>query len=112
MATFQLIRTVLAQPFPDRGEQISLNVVHPKTGAPEFFALKRPTAADSMLEHIDFNPLFDRLSVDNIISLFASVLLERHIVLVSSDISVLSACAHAVIGMWNLFLVPVIEYDL
>lgn len=50
----------------------------------ETVTLKRPL--DSRLEHVDFSLLFATLSPRKIIQLFSSMLMERRIILCSSNL--------------------------
>ena len=58
--------------------------------------------------------MFDSLSLTNILSLFGALLEEYHVILYSKDLTKVSDCAHAAIGMilppfsWQSIYIPVL----
>eukprot|EP00794_Sanderia_malayensis_P007526 gene7527-8363_t len=75
-------------------------------------------AGDSAIhEHVDFKQLFDCLSVQMILHALSALLLERRILLVSSQLSLLSACCHAFVSLlypfqWQHTYIPVLPHQL
>jgi hypothetical protein len=117
VAVFSFLKSVLANAFPKPGSTVSISVQDPTTGEPQEVKLTRPYASDPMLEYIDFNPLFDRLSISHILSVFVSILLERRIIFFAKDIYILSSVVHACMAMiypfaWQHVFIPVLPKSL
>ncbi|XP_030845398.1 DENN domain-containing protein 2A isoform X2 [Strongylocentrotus purpuratus] len=82
---------------------------------PKPLLLQRP--ADQRLEHVDFDTLFNCLSVNRIVQIFASLLLERRVIMCSGKLSKLSRCSQALVGLlypfsWQHVYVPVLPEKL
>ncbi|KAM4796449.1 DENN domain-containing protein 2C [Rhinophrynus dorsalis] len=104
------MRSVMDAPFPAPGRTITVKSFLPGSGN-EVIELCRPM--DSRLEHVDFDSLFNCLSVSLLIKVFASLLLERRVIFVADNLSTLSKCAHAVVAMlypftWQHTYIPVL----
>eukprot|EP01137_Pigoraptor_chileana_P021421 Opistho-2@85086 len=73
----------------------------------------RPHPPDLPAADFGFAPLFRRLSVENIISLLTAILLERRVVIYSSELSMLTLCTEAVLSLihpfaWHYVYIPVL----
>ncbi|XP_062450836.1 DENN domain-containing protein 2C isoform X2 [Rhea pennata] len=104
------MRSVMEAPFPDPGCTITVKSFLPGAGN-EVLELCRPL--DSRLEHVDFECLFKCLSVSHMIRVFASLLLERRVILVADNLSTLSKCGHAAVATlypftWQHTYIPVL----
>ncbi|XP_041531644.1 DENN domain-containing protein 2A-like isoform X1 [Microtus oregoni] len=105
-----LMRSVMEAPFPALGKTIIVKNFLPGSGT-EVIELCRPL--DSRLEHVDFESLFSSLSVRHLISVFASLLLERRVIFIADKLSTLSKCCHAVVALiypfsWQHTYIPVL----
>ncbi|XP_025933070.1 DENN domain-containing protein 2C isoform X2 [Apteryx rowi] len=104
------MRSVMEAPFPAPGCTITVKSFLPGAGN-EVMELCRPL--DSRLEHVDFECLFKCLSVSHMIRVFASLLLERRVILVADNLSTLSKCGHAAVATlypftWQHTYIPVL----
>ncbi|XP_019369304.1 PREDICTED: DENN domain-containing protein 2C [Gavialis gangeticus] len=104
------MRSVMEAPFPAPGRTIAVKSFLPGAGN-EVIELCRPL--DSRLEHVDFECLFQCLSVCHLIRVCASLLLERRVIFVADSLSTLSKCGHAVVAMlypftWQHTYIPVL----
>ncbi|NXX98316.1 DEN2D protein, partial [Centropus bengalensis] len=77
----------------------------------QLIELTRPV--DSHLEHVEFQALLQRLSPHLILSIFASAVLERRLIFLAEELSVLSQCIHAVAALlypftWAHTYIPVV----
>ncbi|XP_059509491.1 DENN domain-containing protein 2D-like isoform X2 [Stegostoma tigrinum] len=96
--------------FPAPGKTVSVKSFIPDSGT-EIINLTRPS--DSRLEHVDFSSLFEYLSEENVIAIFASLLLERRVIFLAEELSILSQCIHAVAALlypftWQHTYIPVL----
>ncbi|XP_043932591.1 DENN domain-containing protein 2D isoform X2 [Protopterus annectens] len=96
--------------FPAPGKSVQVKSFIPEHGT-EIIELTRPL--DSRLEHVDFRPLLKHLSEEKIIKVFASALLERRIIFLAEELSILSQCIHAVAALlypftWQHTYIPVL----
>ncbi|NWW76180.1 DEN2C protein, partial [Climacteris rufus] len=104
------MRSVMEAPFPAPGRTIALRSFLPGAGD-EVMELCRPL--DSRLEHVDFECLFQCLSVSHTVQVFASLLLERRVIFVADNLSTLSKCGHAAVATlypftWQHTYIPVL----
>ncbi|XP_027515602.1 DENN domain-containing protein 2C isoform X2 [Corapipo altera] len=104
------MRSVMEAPFPAPGRTITVRSFLPGAGD-EVMELCRPL--DSRLEHVDFECLFQCLSVPHTIRVFASLLLERRVIFVADNLSTLSKCGHAAVATlypftWQHTYIPVL----
>ncbi|XP_078500252.1 DENN domain-containing protein 2D isoform X2 [Lissotriton helveticus] len=100
--------------FPAPGKTVSVKSFIPDSGT-EFIKLTRPL--DSRLEHVDFRILIERVSSEIILCIFASAVLERRIIFLAEELSVLSHCTHAVAALlypfkWEHTFIPVLPKNL
>ncbi|CAH7470677.1 Dennd2a [Phodopus roborovskii] len=105
-----LMRSVMEAPFPALGKTIAVKNFLPGSGT-EVIELCRPL--DSRLEHVDFESLFSSLSVRHLVSVFASLLLERRVIFIADKLSTLSKCCHAMVALiypfsWQHTYIPVL----
>jgi hypothetical protein len=54
---------------------------------------------DDLFSYVDFSPLFCLMEPDNIISIFASLLVERRVIFVARKLSNLSSCIQACVAL-------------
>ncbi|XP_025066948.1 DENN domain-containing protein 2D isoform X1 [Alligator sinensis] len=97
-------------PFPAPGKTVTIKSFIPESGT-ELIELTRPL--DSRLEHVEFQALLQRLTPGIIIQIFASAVLERRIIFLAEELSVLSQCIHAVAALlypftWAHTYIPVV----
>ncbi|XP_029428745.1 DENN domain-containing protein 2D isoform X2 [Rhinatrema bivittatum] len=97
-------------PFPAPGKTVRIKSFIPDSGT-EIIELTRPL--DSRFEHVDFGALVHRLRPEQILWLFASAVLERRIIFLADELSVLSQCIHAVAALlypfsWEHTYIPVL----
>ncbi|KAM4563952.1 DENN domain-containing protein 2C isoform 2-T2 [Odontesthes bonariensis] len=107
---YPFMRSVMEAPFPAPGRTVTVKSFLPGSGN-EVLTLCRPV--DSRLEHVDFDSLLQCLSVGKLLQVFASLLLERRVILIADKLSVLSRCGHAVLALlypftWQHTFVPVL----
>ncbi|KAJ8395125.1 hypothetical protein AAFF_G00035810 [Aldrovandia affinis] len=107
---YPFMRSVMEAPFPAPGRTITVKSFLPGSGN-EVLTLCRPV--DSRLEHVDFECLFQCLSVGQLLQVFASLVLERRVVFIADKLSTLSRCAHAALALlypftWQHTFVPVL----
>ncbi|OCT86081.1 DENN domain-containing protein 2A [Xenopus laevis] len=104
------MRSIMEAPFPALGRKITVKNFLPGSGT-EVIELCRPL--DSRLEHVDFETLFSTLSIRHVIQIFASLLLERRVILMADTLSTLSKCCHAMVALiypfaWQHTYIPVL----
>ncbi|XP_068615189.1 DENN domain-containing protein 2C-like [Brachionichthys hirsutus] len=107
---YPFMRSVMEAPFPAPGRTVTVKSFLPGSGN-EVLTLCRPV--DSRLEHVDFDSLLQCLSVEKLLQVFASILLERRVILIADKLSVLSRCCHAVLALlypftWQHTFIPVL----
>ncbi|XP_030649572.1 DENN domain-containing protein 2B isoform X1 [Chanos chanos] len=107
---YPFMRSLMESPFPAPGKTIKVKTFLPGAGN-EVIELRRPM--DSRLEHVDFESLFNCLSVRQVVRVFASLLLERRVIFVADKLSTLSSCVHAVVALlypfsWQHTFIPVL----
>ena len=62
-------------------------------------SLSRPNDSDSLLDHVDFEPLLHYLDPPNIFAAFISLLLERRVIFIADTLGTLSACVQATVAV-------------
>ncbi|KAJ8257737.1 hypothetical protein GJAV_G00189130 [Gymnothorax javanicus] len=107
---YPFMRSVMEAPFPAPGRTITVKSFLPGSGN-EVLTLRRPV--DSRLEHVDFDSLLQCLSLERLLQVFASLLLERRVIFIADKLSTLSHCAHAALALlypftWQHTFVPVL----
>jgi hypothetical protein len=114
-----LIRSVYNQPLPQPGASLRVCI-----RADLEFQFKRPNDFDSLLDHVNipfvdlhFEPLLHYLDTTKIVSIFASLLVERRLIFIATRLSTLSACVHAAVAMlypfiWQHVFIPVLPPSL
>lgn len=97
LGDLSLINSFLAaiyeRPLPPPGETLLVTIDSKE------YAFKRPDDSDSLLGNVDFDPLLTSLSPINVLSLFASLLVERRIIFIADKLSTLSTCVQAAIAV-------------
>uniref|UniRef100_A0A8B9TJB0 DENN domain containing 2D n=1 Tax=Anas platyrhynchos TaxID=8839 RepID=A0A8B9TJB0_ANAPL len=96
-------------PFPAPGKTVTIKSFIPESGTE--VAHSGPWTAH--LEHVEFQALLQRLSPDLILHIFASAVLERRLIFLAEELSVLSQCIHAVAALlypftWAHTYIPVV----
>ncbi|XP_077357154.1 DENN domain-containing protein 2A-like isoform X2 [Festucalex cinctus] len=104
------MRAIMEAHFPAPGRTITVKTFLPGSGT-EVIELSRPS--DSHLEHVDFECLLSCLSPRLLVRVFASLLLERRVILTADKLSTLSQCCHAVVALlypfvWQHTYIPVL----
>ncbi|KAG2468026.1 DEN2D protein, partial [Polypterus senegalus] len=107
---YPFMQSLRELPFPAPGHTVKVKSFIPDSGT-EIIELTRPR--DSQLEHVDFRTLFQRLSTEEVIYVFAATVLERRIIFVAEELSTLSQCIHAVTALlypfiWQHTLIPIV----
>ncbi|XP_003388654.1 PREDICTED: DENN domain-containing protein 2A-like [Amphimedon queenslandica] len=115
VAVFTFLKSISANPFPAPGQSVSVKVIPAKTGDLETIKLRRPP--DSRLEHVDFSVLYNVLGPKKLINVFASLLMERRVILAAQRLSTLSSCCHALLALlypfeWQHTFIPVLPDEL
>uniref|UniRef100_A0A3P9HYV1 DENN/MADD domain containing 2Da n=1 Tax=Oryzias latipes TaxID=8090 RepID=A0A3P9HYV1_ORYLA len=82
--------------FPAPGHTVEIKSFIPESGT-EIIRLTRPL--DSWLEHVDFATLFNCLTDEEVLLVFAAAVLERRIVFIANELSILSQVIHAVAAL-------------
>ncbi|KAF7654988.1 hypothetical protein LDENG_00062240, partial [Lucifuga dentata] len=83
-------------PFPAPGNTVEIKSFIPESGT-EIIRLTRPL--DSYLEHVNFATLFDCLTDEEVLLVFAATVLERRIVFIADELGTLSQVIHAVAAL-------------
>ncbi|KAF3859954.1 hypothetical protein F7725_000209 [Dissostichus mawsoni] len=83
-------------PFPAPGHTVEIKSFIPESGT-EIISLTRPL--DSWLEHVNFATLFDCLTDEEVLLVFAAAVLERRIVFIAEELGTLSQIIHAVAAL-------------
>ncbi|XP_077399679.1 DENN domain-containing protein 2A-like isoform X2 [Vanacampus margaritifer] len=104
------MRAIMEAQFPAPGRTITVKTFLPGSGT-EVMELCRPS--DSHLEHVDLECLLSCLSPRLLLRVFASLLLERRVILTADKLSILSQCCHAVVAVlypfvWQHTYIPVL----
>ncbi|KAM6929953.1 DENN/MADD domain containing 2Da isoform 2-T2 [Lycodopsis pacificus] len=88
-------------PFPAPGHTVEIKSFIPESGT-EIISLTRPL--DSWLEHVNFHTLFDCLTDEEVLLVFAATVLERRIVFIADELGTLSQVIHAVAALLYPFI--------
>uniref|UniRef100_A0A3P8UWG9 DENN/MADD domain containing 2Da n=1 Tax=Cynoglossus semilaevis TaxID=244447 RepID=A0A3P8UWG9_CYNSE len=96
--------------FPAPGHTVEIKSFIPESGT-EIISLTRPL--DSWLEHVNFAILFDCLTDEEVLLVFAAAVLERRIIFVADELGTLSQVIHAVAALlypftWQHTFIPII----
>lgn len=86
------IGRLLEKPLPAPGETLEVDLSS-ELNTPNNvnkWRFTRPNEEDSLFEHVDFEPLLEKMCFENILICFASLLVERRTIFVSSKLSTLS----------------------
>ena len=110
---YAFLRSVISSPLPLPGKSVSIKSIfsESKEGVGEL-TLFRPQES-SRLEHVNFSKLICCLGVKLTLQLFAATLLERRIIFVAEQLSLLSSCCHAIVALlypfsWQHVFVPIL----
>ena len=126
-----LLEAILGSKFPLPGQSYEFPVVSYKQYAPpaamigvspliilhragviETLRFTRPNDDESTLDYVNFTPLLQLVTPENILSVFASLLIERRVIFVSERLSTLSNCVQACVALlypftWQHVYIPV-----
>eukprot|EP01102_Stenamoeba_stenopodia_P009529 TRINITY_DN2819_c0_g1_i4.p1 TRINITY_DN2819_c0_g1~~TRINITY_DN2819_c0_g1_i4.p1 ORF type:complete len:792 (-),score=149.55 TRINITY_DN2819_c0_g1_i4:69-2444(-) len=102
-AVFVFLKSVLANPFPAPGESISVTTLSATGNVPDKYELTRPSGNDFLLDYVTFEKLLSSLSTVNIVHLFASLMLERRVIISSNNLTDLSSVVNALVAALNPF---------
>ncbi|XP_029012839.1 DENN domain-containing protein 2D-like isoform X2 [Betta splendens] len=96
--------------FPAPGHTVEIKSYIPDSGT-EIISLTRPL--DSWLEHVNFATLFDCLTDEEVLLVFAAAVLERRIVFIADELGTLSQVIHAVAALlypftWQHTLISIV----
>uniref|UniRef100_A0A3P8T4H2 DENN/MADD domain containing 2Da n=1 Tax=Amphiprion percula TaxID=161767 RepID=A0A3P8T4H2_AMPPE len=83
-------------PFPAPGNTVEIKSFIPESGT-EIISLTRPL--DSWLEHVNFATLFNCLTDNEVLLVFAAAVLERRIIFIADELGTLSQVIHAVAAL-------------
>ncbi|XP_065099242.1 DENN/MADD domain containing 2Db isoform X1 [Paramisgurnus dabryanus] len=98
---YPFMQSLRESPLPAPGNTVKITSFIPEYGT-EVISLTRP--ADSWLEHVDFQTLFSCLTDEEVLLVFAAVVLERRIIFISEELSTLSQVLHAVAALLYPFV--------
>ncbi|KAM7405454.1 hypothetical protein PAMP_012714 [Pampus punctatissimus] len=82
--------------FPAPGNTVEIKSFIPESGT-EIISLTRPL--DSWLEHVNFATLFNCLTDNEVLLVFAAAVLERRIIFIADELGILSQVIHAVAAL-------------
>eukprot|EP01117_Protostelium_nocturnum_P009442 TRINITY_DN3368_c0_g1_i3.p1 TRINITY_DN3368_c0_g1~~TRINITY_DN3368_c0_g1_i3.p1 ORF type:complete len:691 (+),score=220.62 TRINITY_DN3368_c0_g1_i3:186-2258(+) len=110
-AVFSFLRTVLAKQFPNPGETISIRTFDGPT-----FNLTR-SDNNFLLDLVSFKKLFTKLTITDILNLFAGVITESRVIIIAQNVSTLSAAVSALNGLiypfsWQFVYIPILPQPL
>jgi len=115
----EFLKAIYEQPLPAPGDSlmVSVNLPSKKGKDRQEFCFQRPDDVDSLLDHVNFEPLFHYLSPVNIIKTFAALLVERRVIFVSDRLRTLSTASQAFIAAlyplsWQHVFIPVLPESL
>lgn len=93
---YPFMQKLRESPFPAPGQTVEIKSFIPESGT-EIISLTRPL--DSWLEHVDFATLFNCLTDDEVLLVFAAAVLERRIIFIADELGTLSQVIHAVAAL-------------
>ncbi|KAF5881000.1 DENN domain-containing protein 2D-like, partial [Clarias magur] len=98
---YPFMQSLRETPFPAPGKTVTVKSFIPESGT-EVISLTRPL--DSWLEHVEFRSLFLCLSDEEILQVFAAVVLERRIIFIAEELGTLSQVLHAIAALLFPFI--------
>ncbi|KAJ5076148.1 denn domain-containing [Anaeramoeba ignava] len=109
-----LLTSLSNQPIPQPGETLGFNFSNAKTGRNQEIKIQR---SDTLLGDIDVSTIFTKLDSRLILCLFASLLFERRIIFISSNIETISNIIHASVSLlqpfqWHHVFIPILPESL
>ncbi|KAI6652165.1 DENN domain-containing protein [Oopsacas minuta] len=110
---YAFLRAVISRPLPLPGQSVSIkSIVSDSRQGVGGLSLFRPQES-SRLEHVNFSKLMCCLGIKLTLQLFAATLLERRIIFVAEQLSLLSSCCHAIVALlypfsWQHVFVPIL----
>eukprot|EP01091_Cochliopodium_minus_P014159 TRINITY_DN4757_c0_g1_i1.p1 TRINITY_DN4757_c0_g1~~TRINITY_DN4757_c0_g1_i1.p1 ORF type:complete len:436 (-),score=108.17 TRINITY_DN4757_c0_g1_i1:596-1903(-) len=115
-SVFSFLQTMLAKPFPEPGETIEVKTFGTK-GGQDTYELTYPLVQKISLNYVDYQLLMNILSVNTILEMFKSILIERRIIIVSASLSKLSNCVASFNSLtfpftWHHIYIPVLPVSL
>ena len=110
---YAFLRSIISRPLPLPGQAISIKSIFTDSREGQGdLKLYRPQES-SRLEHVNFSKLICCLGIRLTLQLFAATLLERRIIFVAEQLSLLSSCCHAIVALlypfsWQHVFVPIL----
>ncbi|XP_050961273.1 DENN/MADD domain containing 2Db [Labeo rohita] len=98
---YPFMQSLREAPLPAPGNTVTISSFIPDAGT-EIISLTRPV--ESWLEHVDFRSLFRCLNHEEVLMVFAAVVMERRIIFISEELSTLSQVLHAVTALLYPFV--------
>jgi len=110
---------IYTKPLPEPGGTLVVSVPN-LSGFGESnatYAFQRPEDSESLLDHVNFEPLLRYLDPKSVVAIFASLLAERRIVFTADRLSTLSSCVQAAVAVlypftWQHIFIPVLPSSL
>lgn len=93
---YPFMQKLRESPFPAPGNTVEIKSFIPESGT-EIIRLTRPL--DSWLEHVNFATLFNCLTDEEVLVVFAAAVLERRIIFIAEELGTLSQVLHAVAAL-------------
>eukprot|EP01118_Nematostelium_gracile_P003011 TRINITY_DN13456_c0_g1_i1.p1 TRINITY_DN13456_c0_g1~~TRINITY_DN13456_c0_g1_i1.p1 ORF type:complete len:655 (+),score=146.82 TRINITY_DN13456_c0_g1_i1:67-2031(+) len=106
----EFIEAILHFPYPETEKVFTIDV---NSVANSLLANQYSFVRPNLFSNMNFKPLFENMLVGNIMCLFAALLLERRIVIYSTNLPKLTNCIHAVVSTlhplkWHYIYVPIL----
>ncbi|CAL1547490.1 unnamed protein product, partial [Lymnaea stagnalis] len=110
----ELIAASFGRPLPKPGKVIHIRTLDSKMEMETIF-LKRP--ADNRLQNVNYESPLYYLGTDKLVKVFAAMLMERNIMLCSSNLSVLTQTVHALAALlypfqWQHVYIPLLPSEM
>jgi hypothetical protein len=86
------------EPLPAPGQSLALQVRN-KANQLESYKFNRPADSDRYLDSLNFDAVLAHISPNNILSLFASMVIERRVLFMSKNVTLLSEVIQALLGL-------------
>jgi hypothetical protein len=83
---------------PAPGQSLALQVRN-KANQLESYKFNRPADSDRYLDSLNFDAVLAHISPANIVSLFASIAVERRVIFMSKNVTLLSEVIQALLGL-------------
>ena len=113
-AVFSFLQAILAKPFPNPGDTISFQTFSTNgSNSPEVYSLTRPAVDQLSYNSLKYKTVLQKLSLSTILEMFASILVERRVIVLSQSLTTLSSCVAAFNSLafpfvWHHIYIPVL----